>query len=77
MEAEALQMVQKHENDLYRGNGRPGLITRLALAEERLDGVKESIEHSEKLFQKIVLMIVAIGLTTLADLAAHLLTGGR
>lgn len=36
-------MVEKHENDLYRGNGKPGVVTRLALLEETLDKIAANL----------------------------------
>lgn len=40
--------VQKHDDDLYRGNGKPGITTRIAVCEERIEGVKEDLEKLVK-----------------------------
>ena len=63
-------MVRKHENDLYRGNGKPGLTTRMALTEER-------VEKIEAQFFQIKWMFVGIFLTVIGDLVVHFLTGAK
>ena len=37
---ELLRLVYKHDDDLYKGNGKPGITTRLALVESTVDSIK-------------------------------------
>ena len=33
------RMVEQHDRDLYRGNGKPGITTRIQSLEDAVDGV--------------------------------------
>ena len=61
-------MVQKHDDDLYRGNGKPGLTTRVAVCEERIDGVKELLEKLTANQSKMTWLVLATLLTVLGDI---------
>lgn len=37
-------MVERHDKDLYRGNGKPGLTTRMEVCEERQEDMREDIQ---------------------------------
>ncbi len=47
-------MVRRHDKDLYHGNGKPGLTTRMMLAEEKLDTMKESVDERLDATAKLV-----------------------
>jgi hypothetical protein len=40
VESEYSRMVLRHEQDLYRGNGKPGLTTRVLALEETMKDIK-------------------------------------
>lgn len=41
MESEQTRMLYRHDQDLYRGNGKPGLTQRMAAVETSIEGLKE------------------------------------
>lgn len=46
----ALQVrVDKHQKDLYEGNGKPALTVRMALVESDVSEVKESLQFGRRL----------------------------
>lgn len=56
MSGSVAEMVQRHEKDLYRGNGKPGLTTRMALMED-------CVEKISKNLNKITWLIVSSAIT--------------
>lgn len=64
--------VQKHDIDLYYGNGKPGLTTRIALTEDRIDGVKEIIDKIAATQSRTMLIVLATLLTVLGDIVIRL-----
>lgn len=50
------RMVDRHDQDLYRGNGKPGLTTRMALMED-------CVEKISKNLNKITWLLVAAIIT--------------
>ena len=70
---EMVNMLLKHDGDLYRGNGKPGLTTRLFLVEETIKVIKEAFEKMAANWKAIVLMFVATLLSAAANLVLHLL----
>lgn len=53
-------MVRRHDRDLYRGNGKPGITTRLTQSEDAMDAAMDRIERSEKRQEQIAKMFWAI-----------------
>jgi hypothetical protein len=51
-------MVDRHDQDLYRGNGKPGLTTRVALLEDCVDSISKNLS-------KLVWLVVSGILTGL------------
>ena len=37
------EMVRKHEQDLYRGNGKPGITTRIEKLESQMEAIRTDI----------------------------------
>jgi hypothetical protein len=66
-------MLQKHDNDLYRGNGKPGLTTRMELCEERLRIVNNAAEEIRKDSRTIKLMVIGAILTIMGDILVKVL----
>lgn len=48
MDEETRRKVDRHDKDLYYGNGLPGITTRVALAEKAIEANKESSEKEVK-----------------------------
>lgn len=59
--AEVARLVQRHDKDLYYGNGKPGLTTRMALMEDCVNKISRNLS-------KIVWLIVSGGITGLVAL---------
>jgi hypothetical protein len=68
MDTEGSRMLHRHDQDLYRGNGLPGLTTRMAVAEDR-------IKTMTTRFNQIMVTLLAAILTGLADMAFRMVTG--
>lgn len=64
-------MVYKHDDDLYRGNGKPGLTTRMAVSEERIEDVKEVLDKLSSNQIKMMLLVLGTLLTVLGDIFVH------
>lgn len=43
IESDVRRMVDRHDQDLYRGNGKPGITTRIAVTEAKVTVVEECI----------------------------------
>lgn len=62
-------LLGQHDRDLYRGNGKPGLTTRMQQAEDRLDGIdgkdgrmdkcEQSLDSTRKLFWALVMLALS------------------
>lgn len=71
------ELVEQHDKDLYRGNGKAGITTRLETTEQRLDLLEEYNQKREnRLDRKINLLIAAAlsltGALITALIMAHL-----
>jgi hypothetical protein len=60
-------VVRRHDKDLYRGNGKPGLTTRMARQEDAMDAACERLDKSDKrqdrtqsMFWAIILLLLTI-----------------
>lgn len=55
------EMVERHEKDLYRGNGLPGITTRMQNAENRVSAIERLIaEQAKKRDTKLNLVLGGI-----------------
>lgn len=64
------EIVARHEKDLYRGNGLPGLTTRMKQAEDRDVATNERCDKSDKKLGRIEAMFWTI-IVLLITLLAH------
>jgi hypothetical protein len=75
------RLVDKHEQDLYRGNGKPGITNRIESLENALAGYKEFMrdelmelrtkqDSTDNKFWAIIILLITI----LAGLVATLAT---
>lgn len=67
------ETVERHERDLYRGNGKPGITTRLQTLEDDVKDILEAIKERETAHNTKMNIILAAVITGLAGmLLAHL-----
>lgn len=52
--------VTKLEKDVIHGNGLPGLTTRMAIQEERMDKTDKNVKSIDNKFWAIVLMLITV-----------------
>lgn len=45
MESEQYKMLLRHDNILLYGNGKPGLTTRMALVEDNVAKIEDSVDN--------------------------------
>lgn len=66
-------MVQRHERDLYRGNGKPSLTVRMELMENAIENLLELEEAKAKKQDRIQMLVWAALITGIANLVfSHL-----
>jgi hypothetical protein len=60
-------IVRRHDKDLYRGNGKPGLTTRMAQQESamevatgRIDKADKRQDRTQSMFWAIILLLLTI-----------------
>lgn len=54
-------LVEQHEKDLYRGNGLPGLTTRMKSVEDRVDKLEKFNDSREnRLDKKMNILITTV-----------------
>lgn len=60
-------LVRRHDKDLYRGNGKPGLTTRMARQEDAMEVAIDRLDKSDKrqdrtqsMFWAIILLLLTI-----------------
>lgn len=58
-------MVHRHERDLYRGNGKPGITTRVALLEDIVDKISRNLS-------KIIWLLVSAIVTGLVAITVDI-----
>lgn len=64
------------EKDLWKGNGKPGLCTRMEVAEGDIEAVNARCDNTDKRFDNIdkkVWAVIMIGLTILGTSVANLI----
>lgn len=51
MESEQNKMLLRHDNVLFYGNGKPGLTTRMALVEDNVAKIEDSVDNINETIQ--------------------------
>lgn len=72
------KLVGKHDQDIYRGNGKPGLTTRILQQEEAMEQQKEEMDKRDKRDEKLknwIVSLVFLVLATLFTLIGNLVKG--
>lgn len=69
MDEDAYRMLQKHDQDLYRGNGKPALTVRMAIAEKDIENMQKAADEIRGDSKAIKLMV----LTTLLAIAGDII----
>ena len=62
------QLVRRHDQDLYRGNGKPGVTTRLQQGEDRMTALEKRMESIDFKFWAIITLLIASMLAALGDI---------
>jgi hypothetical protein len=66
-------LVYQHDQDLYRGNGRPGLTTRVWNVENDIEQIKVREEKRTKKWDRIEILVWAAVIAAIANLiSSHL-----
>lgn len=63
--------IDKIWNDLYHGNGKPGVCTRLELLEDAMDRTENAIEKFNKTLDRVVWLIVSGVILAVLNLVVH------
>lgn len=70
-----VRAVRKHDDDLYRGNGRPGLTTRVAVCEKEQEEMKQTVESMKTTLRAVAIMGAGTLLSVLLEIIIRLATG--
>jgi len=62
------EFEKKLRRDIYDGNGKDSLMTRMRLTEDRVDGLKETMESMDRKLSKIGLMVAGALLAFVAEM---------
>ena len=65
------EFEKKLRRDIYDGNGKEPLMVRMRLTEERVDGLKETMENMDRKLNKVGLLILGVLLTVIGEAVAR------
>lgn len=65
---ELARLVYQHDKDMYYGNGKPGLTTRMEKVEDAVKAIHDGIEKQEKKQDRIELLVWAAVIAGIANL---------
>lgn len=74
MEHRIDELVFQHDKDLYRGNGKPGLTTRMQQAEDCMEAQGLRIDKIDKKFWAIILLLLTLLGGVITDIVEKALT---
>lgn len=57
---ELRKRVEKHDRDLYVGNGRPALCVRIAVVEKELETMNKAVDEIRKDNKAIMKMVIGL-----------------
>lgn len=66
-------LVEQHDKDLYRGNGKPGLTTRMQITEDRVDTLYEYNKKRENQHDSKLNILIGAAFTALFGIVATLI----
>lgn len=69
---ELRRKVDRHDCDLYYGNGKPGITTRIALAEGEIKTVKDTVDEIKRDSKAMKMMIISLILTVIGEIIVRL-----
>lgn len=67
----ASSRFRKMEKDLYHGNGKPGICTRLELLEDAVSRTEEALEKFQKGQDRITWLIVSGVILAVLNMVVH------
>lgn len=70
-------LVLQHDKDLYRGNGKPGLTTRMQQAEDCMEVQGERIDKIDRKFWAIILLLLTLLGGVITDIVEKAATQGH
>lgn len=73
MDGELQRKVEKHDCDLYYGNGKPGITTRIALAEKEIVDVREDMTEFKKDAKATRNMVIGLILAAVVQIIVRLI----
>jgi hypothetical protein len=62
------RMVERHDQDLYRGNGKPGLTERMRMAEKEIEDMVDRELRSVKKRDRVELLVWGALIVAIANL---------
>ena len=63
--------VNQHDKDLYWGNGKPGLTTRIFVLEEKMDTMQKAFEKMSRNSTTLVFLLISAILAAIGDVFVH------
>ena len=66
-------LIEQHDKDLYRGNGKPGLTTRMQIAEDRVDALYEYNKKRENQHDSKLNILIGAAFTAIFGIVATLI----
>lgn len=70
MESEQTRMLYRHDQDLYRGNGKPGITQRMAAVENSVLKLEEREEKKDAQAGRIELAVYVAVIAAIANFIA-------
>lgn len=62
------ELIERLDKAVFRGNGKEALMTRTAVAEERIDGLTKWMEKLDKKLTGVAVMIGGVLLTLVGEI---------
>lgn len=62
------EIVARHDRDLYRGNGLPGITTRMAAVESRVSTIEQLLKEKANKSERKLNILLATTLTLLGTI---------
>lgn len=70
MDSDQIRLLYQHDQDLYRGNGKPGLTQRAAAVENRLDLIEAREKEKNAQAGRIELAVYVAVIAAIANFIA-------
>jgi len=64
-------MIHQHEKDLYRGNGKPGITTRLKTLEDSMERIEDLQAATDRKFWAVIVLLITILGSIITQMVRH------